>query len=526
MLDFVIAGGLVVDGTGSPGKHADVGVRHGQISVIGDLSAVEAGRRLDATGQVVAPGFIDIHSHSDFTLLVDPRAFSSISQGVTTEVIGNCGHGCAPIGTPAKFTGNIYGYHPETEIDWHTTGEYLDRLSQQQPSVNVAALVPNGNLRLTVIADTGRPAHPHELERMIKLLEESLGAGAWGLSSGLEYPLERHASEAELTALCSTVGRVEGIYSAHTRNRERKAVESVEEAIRTASKASVRLQVSHIVPRRGGSPDALKKSIESIESAADSGVDVTFDSHTRLHGITNLSAALPLEVATQEPAALRAELLRRNTRATVRSHSSIISSFSLGGWENIQLFAHPAQPELEGNNFEQMIPPGGDGWDVVCDVLAAAAENPHATLVLCHSYEESEVVTTMRHPLCMPASDATALSPGGALRLDRFPGAYSWAGWFFSRVTKNPGGLTIEDAVYRMTGMPAERMGLIGRGKISEGNMADLVVFDPNGFAETATLEDPNRICTGVRHVTVNGVIALEDGKMTDHKSGLVLRKS
>ena len=515
-----------MDGTGSPGKHADVGVRHGQISVIGDLSAVEAGRRLDATGQVVAPGFIDIHSHSDFTLLVDPRAFSSISQGVTTEVIGNCGHGCAPIGTPAKFTGNIYGYHPEIEIDWHTTGEYLDRLSQQQPSVNVAALVPNGNLRLTVIADTGRPAHPHELERMIKLLEESLGAGAWGLSSGLEYPLERHASEAELTALCSTVGRVEGIYSAHTRNRERKAVESVEEAIRTASKASVRLQVSHIVPRRGGSPDALKKSIESIESAADSGVDVTFDSHTRLHGITNLSAALPLEVATQEPAALRAELLRRNTRATVRSHPSIISSFSLGGWENIQLFAHPAQPELEGNNFEQMIPPGGDGWDVVCDVLAAAAENPHATLVLCHSYEESEVVTTMRHPLCMPASDATALSPGGALRLDRFPGAYSWAGWFFSRVTKNPGGLTIEDAVYRMTGMPAERMGLIGRGKISEGNMADLVVFDPNGFAETATLEDPNRICTGVRHVTVNGVIALEDGKMTDHKSGLVLRKS
>ena len=516
----------MVDGTGASGTQADVGVLNGQISVIGDLSAVEAGRRLNATGQVVAPGFIDIHSHSDFTLLVDPRAFSSISQGVTTEVIGNCGHGCAPIDNPSKFTGNIYGYRPETEIDWHTTGEYLERLSQQQPSVNVAALVPNGNLRLTVMADTGRPAHPHELKRMITLLEEGLVAGAWGLSSGLEYPPERHASEAELTALCSTVGRVEGIYSAHTRNRERKAVESVEEAIRTASNASVRLQVSHIVPRRGGSADALKRSIQSIESAVDSGVDVTFDSHTRLHGITNLSAALPLDVATQEPAVLRAELLRKNTRATIRSHPSIISSFALGGWENVQLFAHPAQPGLEGHNFEQMIPPGGNGWDVVCDVLAAAAEDPHATLVLCHSYEESEVVATMRHPLCMPASDATALSPGGGLRLDRFPGAYSWAGWFFSRVTKNPGGLTIEDAVHRMTGMPAERMGLIGRGEISEGNMADLVVFDPNGFAETATLEDPNRTCTGVRHVTVNGAITLEDGKMTGHQGGLVLRKS
>ncbi len=516
----------MVDGTGSPGTQADVGVRHGQIKVVGDLSAVEAGRRLNAIGQVVAPGFIDIHSHSDFTLLVDPRAFSSISQGVTTEVIGNCGHGCAPIDNPAKFTGNIYGYHSETEIDWHTTGEYLERLSQRQPSVNVVPLVPNGNLRLTVMSDTSRPAHPDELARMITLLEEGLCAGAWGFSSGLEYPSERHASEAELTALCSTVGKVGGVYSAHTRNRERNAVESVEEAIRTASKASVRLQVSHIVPRRGGSADALERSIESIENAVDRGVDVTFDSHTRLHGITNLSAALPLEVATQDPAALRAELLRRNTRATIRSHPSIISSFALGGWENVQLFAHPAQPELEGSNFEQMIPPGGDGWDVVCDVLKAAAEDPHATLVLCHSYEESEVVTTMCHPLCMPASDATALSPGGPLRLDRFPGAYSWAGWFFSRVTKNPGGLTIEDAVHRMTGMPAERMGLVGRGKITEGNMADLVVFDPKGFAETATLEDPNRICTGVRHVTVNGVVVLEDGKMTGHQSGLVLRKS
>ncbi len=278
---------MVVDGTGAPRFKADVGVQDGSIVAIGDLGDVESARRLDATGLLVAPGFIDIHSHSDFTLLVDPRAQSQIFQGVTTEVIGNCGHGCAPLTDPERFLGNIYGYTPALEIDWKTMAGYLSKLDAAQPAVNVIPLVPNGNLRLAVMEDPTQAATPEEVKQMGRLLEEGLEAGAFGYSTGLEYPPERACTEEETIELCRIVARAGGLYATHERNKEVYAVEAVEEGIRVAEAAQVRLQLSHIIPRRGSPPDALERTIEVAERAHARGLDVAFDAHTRLHGIAH-----------------------------------------------------------------------------------------------------------------------------------------------------------------------------------------------------------------------------------------------
>ena len=226
--ELLITGGTLIDGSGAAGRPADLLLRAGRIAAILDPGRVAPGQggraTLDATGLLVAPGFIDIHSHSDFTLLADPRAVSAISQGVTTEVIGNCGFGCAPIGGPAPAALNVYGHRSQPAMDWRGTAGYFARLEAAGPAVNVAALVPNGKLRLATVGTEERPARPDELRAMRYHLDEGLEAGAFGLSTGLEYGPERGCAEHELITLCQQVARVGGIYATHTRNEQGQAM--------------------------------------------------------------------------------------------------------------------------------------------------------------------------------------------------------------------------------------------------------------------------------------------------------------
>jgi N-acyl-D-aspartate/D-glutamate deacylase len=282
---LVIRNGTVYDGTGAAGRVADVAIDHGRIAAIGQLE-LEA-EEIDATGLAVAPGFIDIHSHSDYTLLLDPRAVSAIHQGVTTEVVGNCGFGCFPIRDAGVARRAIYGYSDELPVTWSSAGEYFDVLDAAKPAVNVLSLVPNGQLRIATLGVADRPADARELAEMQALLRESLDAGAWGYSTGLEYAQEQAATEDELTALATRAP----FYATHTRRRDDGAADAVAEAIRTGDRAGVRLQVSHLVPRNG--IEESRRCIELVESARDRGQDVAFDMHTRTFGLTNLYAALP-----------------------------------------------------------------------------------------------------------------------------------------------------------------------------------------------------------------------------------------
>ncbi len=526
MFDLAIRGGRVVDGTGADAFHADIGVAGDRISAIGDLSRAGARESLDAAGSVVAPGFIDIHSHSDFTLLIDPRAHSQIYQGVTTELVGNCGHGCAPVGPNVEaFTGNIYGYQDVLPIDWTTMEGYLARLEEARPALNVATLVPNGNLRLAVVEDVTRPATRDETVRMGRLLEEGLDAGGFGFSTGLEYPAEREASEEELVELCRVTARRGGLYATHERNREVLAIEAVEEGLRAAAETGVRLQLSHIIPRRGGPPDSLERCIELVEAAHDGGMDVEFDAHTRLHGITNLSAVLPSWAVDGGPGRLRRYLSDRSTRERLKRYESIISSFGLGGWDRVALFCSEGSPGKVGRSIAELTPSSGDPFDTMYDLLLAEGDDPHGALLIVHSYDDDMLAHAFRHPLCTTESDATALCTDGPLAGTTFLGAYTWAGSFFRSMVRERRELTLEEAVHKLTAQPADRIGLTDRGRLDEGKQADVVVFDPDGFSDRGTLDAPNRPATGVRHVLVNGGPTVVDGLETGSRSGRVLRR-
>ena len=524
-LDLIIRGGKVVDGSGRPAHTTDIGIVGDSIEHIGPLDEAKSKDEIDAEGLVVTPGFVDIHSHSDFTLLVDPRAQSSVYQGVTTELVGNCGHGCAPITDPELFTANIYGYDPRLDMTWRTFAGYLEALDAAQPAINVASLVPNGNLRIAVMGFDERPASPDEINQMAYLLEEGLEAGAFGYSTGLESAWERDASHRETVDLCRVAARHDTMYACHTRNKEVEAVEAVEETVQVARDSGVRCQVSHIIPRRGGPPEARERAISAVEVAHENGLDVAFDAHTRLHGITNLSMALPSSFLDKSTAERNALLSDDTFRKHVRQYPSLISSFALGGWENVYLFRSATSPEDVGKCIADLTADGADGWNTVINILAREVEQIEYPMVLCHSYTEDELRDTFLHPLCTIGSDATALAIDGPLAGADFLGAYTWASWFFRRFVTETGQFALEQAVEKLTAKPAERMGLADRGILAEGKKADIAVFDPVEFRETGTLESPSQLAMGMQHVIVNGQAVLRDGNMTGHRSGRVLRK-
>ena len=524
-LDIIIRGGTVVDGSGRPACTADVGIAGDSIEFIGPLDGAVGKDEIDADGLVVTPGFVDIHSHSDFTLLLDPRAQSSVYQGVTTELVGNCGHGCAPITDPGLFTANIYGYDPRLDITWSTFAGYLEALDHARPTINVASLVPNGNLRIAVTGFDERPASPDEINQMTHLLEEGLEVGAFGYSTGLESAWERMASHPEIVDLCGVTARYDAMYACHTRNKEIMAVEAVEETILVARDSGVRCQVSHIIPRRGGPPDARERAISAVEVAYDDGLDVAFDAHTRLHGITNLSMALPSSFLDKGNAERRVLLSDDTFRRQVKRYPSLISSFALGGWENVYLFRSAITPEAVGKSIADLTADGADGWDTVMDILAREVEQIEYPMVLCHSYTEEELRDTFLHPLCTIGSDATALGVDGPLAGTDFLGAYTWASWFFRRFVTQTKQFGLEQAVEKLTARPAERMGLADRGRLAGGMKADIAIFDPSEFREVGTLDSPSQLAVGMEHVIVNGRLVLRDGEMTGCRSGRVLRK-
>lgn len=528
-----IFGGKLVDGTGAPARPADLLVRDGRVAAILDPGAIEPGQSgreaLDARGLVVAPGFIDVHSHSDFTLLADPRAVSAIAQGVTTEVIGNCGFGCAPLGGPAPPELNVYGHRPEPPMDWRGTAGYFARLEAARPAVNVAALVPNGKLRLATVGAAERPASLAERRAMAHLLAEGLEAGALGLSTGLEYGPERGCAEDEIVALVRQAARAGGLYATHTRNEQGRAAEAIAEAIRTAEAADAPLQISHIssVARlEADSRRAVEGALAQVEAARLRGLDVGFDMHTRLFGTTTLSAALPAWALAGGPAELAAALASPRLRDELHARPTIVTRLARSGWEKVMLLGCRARPEWSGRSLADLAAELGVApLDAVLAVLRAEAAEIHRPMIAAFVYAEGDARLIFEQPDCMVGSDATTLCPDGPLAGAVFHGAYTWAAWFYRRYVRELGALTLEEAVRRLTGLPARRLRLRERGVVREGARADLAIFDPAAFAERGTLEAPNVPATGMAHVLVNGVVTLRDGAPSGARAGRVLRR-
>jgi N-acyl-D-aspartate/D-glutamate deacylase len=527
--DLLISGGAVLDGTGRPRFAANIAVKDGRIAAIGEAGSQLGVPMLDATGRFIAPGFIDIHSHSDFTLLIDPRAVSSISQGVTLEVVGNCGHGCAPIADPAAVTMNIYGYRAGDALPWRTMAGYLDRLAAARPAVNVLTLTPNGNLRLAAVGMADRPATPNELQVMKKLLAQSLEEGSFGFSTGLEYGPERGCSEEEIAELCRVTAQASGLYATHTRNRAGEAKETIAEAIRACAASGAPLQISHIASVARLAKDsrwAVEQALVQVEQARAVGLDVAFDMHTRTFGTTNLSAALPPPVVTGDKAAIAKRLRDPAIRRELKRYQSIITALAGEDWRRIVIFDSKAQPEIARRSVAEIAQERGiEPLDAICDLLLAEIDDLHSLMVIAFAYRAEDVQMPFLHPQCMVGSDATALAPDGPLAATAFHGAYTWAAWFYRHFVRDSKQMSPEEAVRRMTLLPAHRLGLHDRGEIKVGAWADLAIFDPDHFGERGTVFEPNRTASGMSHVLVNGVVTLKEGQLTGERRGVVLRR-
>lgn len=527
-MDLILRNGNNVDGTGAKPRRADLAIDGGKITAIGDLSEKADVPVMDVTGLIVTPGFIDIHSHSDYTLMVDPRAVSSVTQGVTMEVIGNCGHGCAPIRDPAPIGMNIYGYDPELGVSWRSMAQYLTAMEERRPAVNVASLVANGNLRLAATGVVDRPATADELADMQRLLAEALEEGGIGYSTGLEYPVERGCSEEEVQELCRVAAGSGGFYATHTRNLAGRAQEAIAEPIRAGAKAGVPVQISHIsvVARLADhGRRAIDESLEMVEQARKEGLDVTFDMHTRMFGTTNLSAVLPAWAVAGSLADIESRLRSPSVRAEMKKNPSIIFSLARGDWRRIVIFDSRRQPEIARRSIAEIAESrGSDPVETVYDILLAEIEDLHGLMVIAHAYDPEDLRSVFLHPLCMVGSDATALALDGPLAGKSFHGAFTWAAWFFRHFVTEKKQMTAEQAIHRLTGLPAARLRLHNRGVLRPGAWADIAVFDPATFAERGTTFEPNQTADGMYYVLVNGVLTVKDGKLTGERAGSVLR--
>jgi N-acyl-D-amino-acid deacylase len=520
-LDYVIRGGTIIDGTGAPAFQADIAVSGGRILDVGNIDISDGPEIIDAGGQCVSPGFIDIHSHSDFTVLVDPRAVSSITQGVTTELVGNCGYGCCPIGNPSLASMAIYGFTPDYPISWTTVEGYLSRLEEVSPAVNIATLVPNGQLRLATVGLEERPATPDELGQMKELLRQGLEHGAFGYSTGLEYPTETGATEAEVATLCQVVAMADGLYATHTRNRDDRAVEAVAEAIRTAQRAEVRLQISHITPRTGWA--ATRAALETMDNARRQGLDVGCDMHTRLFGTTYLRVVLPAWALHGSRDDVARRLRSPVARAEMKNFRSVVSG--IGDWRRVIVFDDEGLPGKSRRSVADIAQATGvDPLDCVYDMLLSEIDQLERPMALIMSYTEDLLRFTYDNPTCCVASDATAIGPDGPLADATFHGAYTWASWFYRRMVRESSALSAEQAIHKLTGLPAARMQITDRGVIRKGACADIAIFDPDLFGDRGTTFEPNQTAIGMTHVFVNGVRSLRDGALTGERGGQVLR--
>jgi N-acyl-D-amino-acid deacylase len=534
--DLVIHDGFVVDGTGRPVFRADLGIKDGRIVELGPINPDESVRRIDASGLMVAPGFIDIHSHSDITLIANPRAESKVRQGVTTEVVGNCGGSAAPfLGLAKDQEAERYG----VDVDWRSLAEYLGRL-EEGVAVNVAALVGHGTVRQCVMDMEGRAPTRGELEEMKELVDGAMRDGAFGLSSGLVYPPGRYAETDELVELCRVVAGHGGFYASHIRGERETMIEALGEAIEIGERAGVPVQVSHH-PAKIGAWGRSVETLAMMDEAQSRGVDVTCDMHPYIGGSTSLSALLPPWAQAGGPERIVERLRRPEERGRIRLDMmeekvpgpGPCGLVKRGMWEKILISAYPEDWPIGRNLAELAAEMGVDPFDAYFDLLEASGA---AGSVVGFYYNEEDIRNVLRHPRSMIGSDGYALAPYGVLGGGRnHPRSY---GTFPMVIRKYVRGVfrpelvydeaakvvSLEEAVMKMTSLPARRLKQGDRGLVRVGCWADVVVFDPEKITDTATYLDPYMYPTGMEHVLVNGVAVISGGEHTGALPGKPLR--
>jgi len=525
-LDLLIEGGTVMDGTGAAGFRAAVGVRGDLLTVVrGDVSDVAAGRRIDATGHVVAPGFIDIHSHSGLMILAEPRHEPKVRQGVTTEVIGVDGNSFAPFRSRgdllafARLNAGLDGL-PDIAFDWGSADSYLRRFDHRV-SVNMAFLVGNSALRIDALGWDDVPADAIALDQMRGLLRESMEEGAFGLSSGLDYPPGAFATTAELAALTSEAARMGGIYHTHVRYALGDGfLDPFREAIEIGRTGNGPVHITHFY-RRATAAGTTEQMIELVEDARAEGLDVTWDTYPYEWASTRLLIMLPPWVQAGGPGPLLERLADPTIRARLRDELAARGRAYSGRtpWDDLRLGAlrTDAWREWEGRTLgELMAATGLDAVDAACDLLIAEDLRPNQVTP---GPAHGSLGPFLSHPVSMVGTDSTFV---GAK-----PSPRTWGSFprILGEFVRDQRLMPLETAVRKMTSAPAARLGIPDRGILRDGMRADIVVFDPATIASTATYEAPRSFPLGLPYVVVNGVVVVDDGVHTGALPGRALRR-
>ena len=529
MLDAVLAGGEVFDGSGGAPFRADIGIHDGRIACIGDLSQMGAKERVELNGLAVSPGFIDIHTHSDFTLLVNGRAESQVHQGVTTEVIGQCGHSCAPVARPEDARRRAIGFSDDCPVDmgWQSFGEYLERLDANNLGVNVAAFVGHGAIHRAVMGDELRTPSIEETTRMVDLLIEAFDQGAYGFSTGLEYWPGNICAPEHIIPLCEVAARRDRLYATHVRNRDAYYDLGFGEALCTARNASARLQISHIQPKYGAPPHAMEHSLEMIESVRRQGVDVAFDVIPHDWSHTLITAILPPWALEGGPPRILERLKDPETRERMKGnpkHMWLLVTDER--WDRIALLNSEENPQLVGETFADIGRMRNTSpFDAALDLIEEEGERMGGLLWTSHNFDDDDIELCLRQPECAVMSDTLALAPYGALakHVGSVSG-YGWAARFLGSYVRERNVLSLEEGIRRLTSLPAQRLGLPDRGRLQPGLVADVTVFDKAAIRSRCTIKEPRVHASGIVHVLVNGRFAMRGGARTEVDNGSVLR--
>jgi N-acyl-D-amino-acid deacylase len=528
--DLIIRNGHVIDGTGSPWYGADIAVKEGRIAAIGRFGSASATRSIDAHGLIVAPGFIDMLGQSELTLLVDPRAPSKIFQGITSEITGE-GNSVAPLDDALLREHHSTYEHYGLKVGWHTLAEYFARLEKQGIGINFATYVGATSVREMVVGYSDRAPTAGELRKMAELVEQGMREGAMGLSSALEYPPAPYARTEELIALATVAAHYGGIYATHMRDEGNGEAAALEEAFRIGREAQIPIEIFHLKiagKRNFGGMPLLR---DRIEKARAQGVDVAADTYAYTAWSNSMAAFTPPWANDGGTDQLLRRLKDPPTRARMRQDMMTPSD----KWDNEWLEIEGPQDILIcAVNNKELLPYRGkrlsevaaewheDPVDTIFDFLI---KDGAATSVAVFGMAESDVALALQQPWVSVGTDDSATSPEGILGVDHpHPRAYGTFPRILAKYVREEGKLGLADAIRKFTALPAQREHLSDRGVIKTGMWADLVVFDPAAIHDVATYDDPNRFSAGISYVLVNGVLVIEQGKMTGALPGKVLR--
>ncbi|MEV6005259.1 D-aminoacylase [Streptomyces sp. NPDC051976] len=525
-MDLVMRDALVVDGSGAPPFRADVGVDGGRIAEVRPEAGVRFGdrrltgrRMLAADGLALAPGFIDMHAHSDLALLTDASHEAKAAQGVTLEVLGQDGLSYAPVDdrSLAEVRTQISGWNGDgdgVDFDWRDVGGYLDRLDRGV-AVNAAYLVPQGTVRMTAVGWEDRPATAAELDRMKELVAEGLRQGAVGMSSGLTYTPGMYASDAELTELCRVVAAYGGYYCPHHRSYGKGALQAYEEMVALTREAGCALHLAHATMNFGVNEGRAPELLALLDKALDAGADITLDTYPYLAGATTLVAMLPSWATEGGPDATLARLRDDAAAARIRREMEVDGADGSHGvpvdWSAIEI-SGVRDPALSAH-VGRRVPDFATARRLLLD-------DRLGTSILQHVGHEENVRAIMRHRVHTGGSD-------GILRGAKpHPRAYGTFPEYLGRYVRELGVLTLAECVAHLTGRPAARLRLPDRGLVREGYRADLVLFDPDTVASGATYDRPRALPTGIPYVLIDGRFVIEDGRRTGELAGRSVRRA